>query len=135
MGHTISDTLTSGTNVTPASADESKAMAARPESLASQAQGLLEFFCKKISLISIITCGIMPIPIVADVLTRLFIGKSISGIIELEEFMMVLIVFLSLAITQWQRGQISIDLLFSRLSERKQVAVQYFNDTACFILR
>ena len=134
MGPTISDTMPVRTNILSGSAGDNKTITTKTEFLSSLTERFLEPLCSKINLISVIMCGIMPIPIVADVFTRLLAGKSLTGIIELEEFMMVIIVFLSLAITQWRKDQISINFLFKKLSERNQAVVQYFNDAACFIL-
>jgi len=134
MAQTISDSLPAGTTLPSASESKRPVTTTGSAALSSLAERFLAPLCKKINLISVLTCGMMPIPIVADVLTRLFVGKSLTGIIEIEEFMMVLIVFLSLAITQWQKAQISIDLVVNRLSERKQMVIEYFNHAACFIL-
>ena len=135
MEQTISDSLTSRFSVPISSPKEDSKKTIWSGSFFSLAERLLVQCLEKIKLIGVFTCGVMPIPIVADVLSRLFIGKSLTGIIELEEFMMVLIVFLSLAFTQWQKGQISIDLVLSRISERKQMAIQYFMDAwGCYKL-
>ena len=102
--------------------------------ITASAELFLARVSRKMNLLSIIVLGIMPIPIVVDVLRRFFVGKSLSGIIEIEEFIMVLIVFLSLALTQSENEHISIDLLYNKLSERKRIAVDCFNSLMCFFL-
>ncbi|MEW6667182.1 MAG: TRAP transporter large permease subunit [Thermodesulfobacteriota bacterium] len=97
-------------------------------------KSVLGLFSKKMQTLGMIVLAIMPIPIVVDVIRRAIVGRSVPGIIETEEFMLVLIVYLSLAITQWQKGQISIDLVYGKLSARRQMAIDCFNSLMCFIL-
>lgn len=89
---------------------------------------------EKMNLLGMIVLGIMPLPIVVDVIRRFLVGRSISGIIEIEEFMLVLIVFLSLASTQMANENISIDLFYNKLSDRRKAAIDAFNSLTCFLL-
>lgn len=61
-----------------------------------------------------IILGIMSIPIFCDVVLRYVYGKTIPGIIEIEEFILVCIVFLSMAFLQHKKGHVVIDILVSR---------------------
>ncbi|MBW1708616.1 MAG: TRAP transporter large permease subunit [Deltaproteobacteria bacterium] len=89
---------------------------------------------RKLDTLSALMAGIMSIPIFFDVLARLIFGKSIPGIIELEEFMMVLIVFLALAFTQIQKEHVDINLVFSRFPKWVQNLIETFNYSICLIV-
>ena len=61
---------------------------------------------------------------VADVLGRKFLNLSVKGSFELGEMLLVLVVFFNLPNTEMQDGNVSIDLLFIRFSQRTQKIVQ-----------
>jgi tripartite ATP-independent transporter DctM subunit len=75
---------------------------------------------------STVILGIMSIPIFCDVTLRYVYGKTIPGIIEIEEFMLVCIVFLSLAFMQKKKGHVAINILVSRFPEWAQPVVDCF---------
>ncbi len=84
-------------------------------------------------LISLAAVGFMSLPIMLDVLNRFFIGASITGVVELEEFLMVVIVFLSLGYVQRQEGHIHIDLLTCKLPGWAARCLNTFNLTAATV--
>ncbi|MEL7564703.1 MAG: TRAP transporter large permease subunit [Dehalobacterium sp.] len=84
--------------------------------------------------VALVIVGIMSLPIVADVLSRIFFRKSIMGILELSEFAMVIIVFGSLAYTQINKGHIQIDILVERFSKKVQDLIDVFNYTIGFTI-
>ena len=55
---------------------------------------------------------------VADVIARGFFDKSVYGAYELSEFMLVIVVFFSMAGCQLFKGHITIDLVVSRFPQR-----------------
>jgi len=59
---------------------------------------------------------VMVSTIVIDITGRTFFFKPLEGTLELNEMLMVLIVFLGLAWTQSQRGNVKIEVFASRLS-------------------
>jgi tripartite ATP-independent transporter DctM subunit len=66
--------------------------------------------------VALVVLGLMPLPVFVDVLSRLILGKSIHGAIEIEEFMLSIIVFFSVAYTHIHYGgHINIDLLKGKL--------------------
>jgi tripartite ATP-independent transporter DctM subunit len=67
--------------------------------------------------ISCLLLFLMPIPVFLDVLARYLFEESIPGVIEIEGYLLLIIVFLSLAYTQFSEGHIRIDLLLSRFPE------------------
>ncbi len=68
--------------------------------------------------ISCILLFLMPIPVFIDVLARYLLHESFPGAIEIEGYMLLIIVFLALAFTQSSEGHIQIDLLITRLSTK-----------------
>ncbi len=101
--------------------------------LAARMDGLLGALTSKAFLISTIAVALMSIPIVLDVLARFALSKSVPGIIELEEFFMVVIVFLSLAHSQRTEGHIVIDLLTCKLPQKIGRLLETFNFLTCSI--
>lgn len=87
----------------------------------------------KMKAISSFAIGIMFIPIFLDVAARFIMKKSLPGIIEIEEFFMIIIVFLSLAATQQKEGHISIELLTCRLSSKMKLFLEVFTNCSCTI--
>ena len=65
---------------------------------------------------------IMPIPVFLDVLARYIFASSIPGVIEIEGYLLLIIVFLALAYTQYSEGHIRIDLLITKFPDRVDVA-------------
>ncbi|MBN1103717.1 MAG: TRAP transporter large permease subunit [Deltaproteobacteria bacterium] len=96
--------------------------------------GMMERLNRKLETVSAVIAGIMSVPIFLDVLSRMILGKSIPGIIEMEEFMMILIVFLALAVIQRDKGHVSIDLLFSRFPARLRDLLDISNYTVCLVV-
>ena len=92
---------------------------------------LFRFIDSKLFLLSTIAVGFMSIPIVLDVAARFFFSKSVPGIIELEEFFMVLIVFPALAYSQRTEGHIVIDLLTCKLPLKMARLLETFNHLTC----
>ncbi len=77
---------------------------------------------------------IMPLPVFFDVASRLIFSGSIPGAIEIEEFMLVIIVFCGLAHTQANGGHINIDLLVSKLSEDIRHIIAFCVNLICALL-
>ncbi|WP_258360155.1 TRAP transporter small permease [Moorella sulfitireducens] len=66
---------------------------------------------------------IMMLLTVADVGGRYFLNRPVNGAIELVEFMLIIIVFPSLAWCVMEDKHIAVDLLMARLSGRLQAVV------------
>jgi tripartite ATP-independent transporter DctM subunit len=94
--------------------------------LLSLIEGTLHFISQKFFRISALILGIMSIPIFIDVTLRFVMRKAIPGIIEIEEFMLVCIVFCSLALMQIKKEHVSINIVVSRLPRRFQNIVENF---------
>jgi len=115
-------------------ADEKTVEKTRVKVLAEFLRRRLNPLNKRLEGISALVAGIMSVPIFLDVTARMIFGKSIPGIIEAEEFMMILIVFLALAFLQADKEHVSIDLLYARLPERMKAFVDIFNPAICFVV-
>jgi TRAP-type C4-dicarboxylate transport system permease small subunit len=63
---------------------------------------------------------VMMLLVAADVTGRYVFNKPIKGTMEIEELMMVVTVFLSLAYCTFTKGHITVELLLSRLSRHSQ---------------
>ena len=55
-----------------------------------------------------------------DVVTRYFFNTPIIGVVEITEFMMVGLIFLSLAFAQKLKGHVAVDILVSRFQKKHQ---------------
>ena len=66
------------------------------------------------------TALIMVILVTVHVLSRALFKKPLLGTVELEELMIVVLVFLGMAYTQVRGNHISVDFVTSRLSEKAQ---------------
>lgn len=70
----------------------------------------------------------------ADVAGRYIFKTPIAGVFELTEFMMVCVVFLSLAFTQSRKGHVEVDLFVSRLPAGFQRVVARINSLLTFLV-
>lgn len=58
-----------------------------------------------------------------NVILRYLLGRPIKGSVELEEFMLVVLVFLGISYTALKKGHVRIDFLISRFPQKAQAAV------------
>ena len=65
-----------------------------------------------------------------DVFLRYFFNRPIAGVIELNQCMMPIMVFMAVAVTQRRQGHIGVTLIVSRLKEHYQV----FFEIICYML-
>lgn len=79
----------------------------------------MEEFCKKASTIAMVVIFFVMFMLVADIIIRFFSeNKSILGTYELTELGMVVIIFLSMAITEIEKGHVHVTLFTDRLPYR-----------------
>jgi tripartite ATP-independent transporter DctM subunit len=74
--------------------------------------------------IAVVLLGFMPIPVFLDVIFRLVVDASIPGGIELEEMVMAMAIFFSLAYSHVHGGHIDIDVLTLKLPARTNAVIQ-----------
>ena len=76
---------------------------------------------------------VMPLPVFFDVISRLTFAGSIPGVIEIEEFMLAIIVFFGIAFTQVEGEHIRIEFLTSRFPKWMQDILDSFNYFICLL--
>jgi tripartite ATP-independent transporter DctM subunit len=73
----------------------------------------------------------MPLPVFIDVIARLVFKGSIPGAIEIESFILLIIVFLGIAFVQFNEGHIRIGFIVSRFPKWIQNLLDCFNYLIC----
>jgi len=71
---------------------------------------------------------------VIDVFMRKVFSNSILGSVELTEYMLVILIFLSLAETEVTEGHVKVDLIMGRFGERAQALADAITQGICFLL-
>ena len=89
---------------------------------------------RKLDRIASIILFFMMLLTVADVFLRKVFNRLIMGSVEVTEFMMVGLVFFSLAQTEVLNRHVKVDLLMSRLGERTQGLIDMITQFVCFLL-
>ena len=79
-----------------------------------------ETFCKWLSATGMAVFLIMVLLTFADVFLRYFFHNSLNGTVEATELFMVVVVFSSLAYTQWTRNHVVMDVLTASMRPRWQ---------------
>lgn len=80
----------------------------------------VEPVCKALNGLGVGISLVMVIVVTAHVLCRDLLSRPLVGAVELEELMLVVLVFLGMAYTQSNKQHISVDFLASRLTEKGQ---------------
>jgi len=65
----------------------------------------------------------MALAVVFDVSWRSVVGQPFTGVLELEQLMLVVVVFSTLAYTQWNNGHVSVDLISIKYSPRVSLVI------------
>ena len=69
-----------------------------------------------------------------DVILRYIFNSPILGVLEITEFMMVVIVFFSMSYTQAEKKHVAVDFFVTRLSERKQHIIDLMSYVIYFLI-
>jgi TRAP-type C4-dicarboxylate transport system permease small subunit len=77
---------------------------------------------------------VMMLLTVTDVFLRKVFDQSILGTVEVTEFLLVVVIFFSLADTERLNGHVKVDLVMSRFGERFQGVVDMVTQFVCFVL-
>ena len=85
------------------------------------------------NVIACIAIIIMMLLSVADVVLRLF-GKPIPGAYELVGFLGTIVVSFALGFTSLEKGHIAVELLFRKLPQRAQLAIETFTNFVSFLI-
>ena len=86
----------------------------------------LNAIIKPLSSVAGVIIGIMALCVFANVFGRFFLNQPFLGIIELIEFMIVIITFFALPYTALRNEHVRADVLISRLPRRAQVILGSF---------
>ena len=70
----------------------------------------------------------------ADVVGRYLFNAPITGVFELTEFMVLILIFSFLAYTQFSKGHVSVDLLVIHFPKKIRKAIALFNHSLCLLL-
>ncbi|MEJ2639825.1 MAG: TRAP transporter small permease [Desulfosarcinaceae bacterium] len=70
----------------------------------------------------------------ADVIGRYFFNAPVLGAYEITEYLMLIMVFSFLALTQSAKAHISVDIVFNRLPAGLQHILQRLNHVICLLL-
>ena len=81
---------------------------------------------RAVALISAVSVFVMMVLVVINVAGRYLLNKPLAGTLEFTESLLVLIIFLSLALTQYDGGHIRVTLLTRRLPKALAQAATVF---------
>jgi TRAP-type mannitol/chloroaromatic compound transport system permease small subunit len=89
---------------------------------------------KLMSRIASVILVLMMLLTVTDVFLRKVFSRSILGTVEVSEFLLLIVVFFTLADTEVLNGHVKVDLVMSRFGGRVQAMVDMVTQLACFLL-
>ena len=89
---------------------------------------------KALDYLSWITLFAMMTITISDVFLRKFTNTSILGTVELTEFMMVIVVFCSLAQCEVDDGHIRVELIMDKFGPKVRTFTDIFTQTLCTVL-
>ncbi|MEP1206135.1 MAG: TRAP transporter large permease subunit [Rhizobiaceae bacterium] len=85
--------------------------------IARAGHGILDPICRYLCYAAAVVTLLMSIAMVVDLISRLAFRNPLSGMIELQTFMLVIMAFFSLAYTMLKNQHVSVDLITSVLSD------------------
>ena len=85
--------------------------------IARATHGMLDPICRYLCYFAAIVTLLMAIGMVVDLVSRMVFQKPLSGMIELQTFMLVIMAFFSIAYTLLKNQHVSVDLITSVLSD------------------
>lgn len=86
------------------------------------------------NVIGIIGVGILMLLITADVLGRFLLNSPIKGAVDVNEYVMIIAVFCSVAYCAVVKGHVKVDMLVSRFPERGQAIIDSFTGIVSLVL-
>jgi TRAP-type C4-dicarboxylate transport system permease small subunit len=91
-------------------------------------------FVKFLDCLSWVTLFAMMTITISDVFLRKFTNTSILGTVELTEFMMVIVVFCSLAQCEADNGHIRVELIMNKFGPKARTFADIFTQILCTVL-
>ncbi len=86
--------------------------------VARAAHGVLDPICRNLCYVAAIVTLLMAVCMVVDLVSRMVFQNPLSGMIELQTFMLVIMAFFSIAYTLLKNQHVSVDLLTSALPQQ-----------------
>lgn len=86
------------------------------------------------SRIASVVLFLMMLLTILDVFLRKVFSKSILGTVEISEFMLLILIFFTLAQTEVMNGHVKVDLVMQRLSKHIQGLGDMIIQFTCFLL-
>jgi len=84
--------------------------------ISQTAHSILNPICKYLCYVAAIMTLLMSLAMVVDLVSRLVFNSPLSGMIELQTFMLVFMAFFSIAYTMIKNQHVSVDLITSKMS-------------------
>ena len=102
--------------------------------IARSLHAVLDPVCRYLCYGAAIVTLLMSLAMVVDLVSRMAFGRPLSGMIELQTFMLVFMAFFSIAYTMLKNQHVSVDLITSLMSPRTNSILQsIFNIWGAFI--
>jgi TRAP-type C4-dicarboxylate transport system permease small subunit len=92
------------------------------------------WICRVMTGIATVVLGLILVLAAADISGRIFFLHPIEGVVELIGMLMVIIGFLGLGYCQLVKGNVMIDIITSRFSQRGQAVFNIFSYTICIVI-
>ena len=70
----------------------------------------------------------------ADVVGRYLFNRPITGVFELTEYLVLILIFSFIGYTQSQKSHVAVDLLMGKIPAKIKVLIDIGNHVACLIL-
>lgn len=91
----------------------------------------IDMLFKLVSMVAILATVVIMVITVADVILRAVASKSVTGVMELTQFLMVFVCYFSMPWVTWQFGHIKVDLLTTKLPEKAQGVILVADKLLC----
>ena len=92
--------------------------------------GWVHFLSQYMSKVASVALFLMMLLTTTDVVGRKLFSHSVSGAVELTEFMLVILIFFSLAWTEAKNGHVRVDLVMGQFSNRTRAVVDMVTQLA-----
>jgi len=96
-------------------------------------ESFIDKLFKLISMVAILATVVIMVITVADVIMRATVNKSMSGVMELTQFLMVFVCYFAMPWVTWQFGHIKVDLLTTKLPEKAQGVILVIDKFLCIV--
>jgi len=95
---------------------------------------IVMWICRVMAGIATVVLGIILVLAICDICGRNFFMRPLEGVVELIGMLMVVMGFLGLGYCQLVKGNVMIDIVTSRFSERGQAIFSIFSYIICIVI-